>query len=133
MRLLILFLLLLVPSFLAGQGSPASDQSAILPLCGPQPASKPCATKPRPIQTPDPKYSKEAIAARLQGTVVLSLVVGTDGATHDLQVIKPLGKGLDEQAIATVSKWKFEPGIYDGKPVPVRIKVEVGFYLQNRR
>jgi protein TonB len=37
--------------------------------------------------------------------------------------------GLDQQAMAAVSQWRFKPGMKDGKPVPVYANVEVNFRL----
>jgi len=38
--------------------------------------------------------------------------------------------GLDEQAVAAVQKWKFEPGMKDGQPVAVEMSVIVDFQLK---
>jgi TonB family protein len=85
---------------------------------------------PRAIIAPDPEYSTQARKEGIAGTVVLSLVVGPDGDPRDITVARSLGHGLDEQAIAAVKRWKFEPGMKDGKPVAVRLSIEVDFRLQ---
>jgi hypothetical protein len=46
-----------------------------------------------PIQKTDPEYTEEARVAELEGTVVLSGVIGDDGFAHDLEVLRPLGAG----------------------------------------
>ncbi len=84
-------------------------------------------TSPIPIYKPDPPYTEEARVAKRQGTVVLSIVVGADGAVSDTKVIKPIDKGLTENAVQTVKTWKFEPAIKNGKPVPCKVMVEVSF------
>lgn len=84
---------------------------------------------PQLILDPDPEYSDEARKARLEGTVVLWMIVGTDGAAHDIRVKSPLGKGLDEKAIEAVKRWKFKPATKDGQPVAVMVNVEVSFRL----
>jgi TonB family protein len=84
---------------------------------------------PVPIHQPMPAYSKEARNAKLEGTVVLWIVVNADGSVSDVRVIKPLGKGLDEKAVETVKTWKFTPGMRNGVPVPVLMSVEVLFRL----
>ena len=63
------------------------------------------------------------------GTVVLWLVVGSDGKPRDIQVLRTLGLGLDEKAIEAVRNWRFEPAMKDGKPVAAQINVEVNFHL----
>ena len=78
----------------------------------------------------DPEYTTEAQDAKLAGTVLLSVVIGTDGIAHDINVVKPLGMGLDEKAVEAVQKWLFNPGMKNGEPVNVRAQIEVNFRLQ---
>jgi TonB family protein len=75
----------------------------------------------------DPQFSKEADRAKFSGTVLLSLIVDAEGKPQDIKVVKALGMGLDEQAIKALQKWKFRPGMKDGKPVSVRAQVEFNF------
>ncbi len=84
---------------------------------------------PKVAAKSDPEYTQEARAAKLQGPVVLSFVVGLDHMAHDIKVTKSLDPGLDASAIASVKKWKFEPGTKNGKPVPVLAHVQVNFKL----
>jgi TonB family protein len=77
----------------------------------------------------EPEYSEEARKAKWQGTVVLSLVVDENGAAQAIRVTKSLGLGLDQKAIEAVQKWRFKPGMKDGKPVPVVASIEVSFRL----
>jgi len=86
-------------------------------------------TAPVPIYKIEPEYSEEARKAKFQGTVLLAIVVDTDGLAKNIRVIRPLGMGLDEKAIEAVQKWRFRPGYKDGKPVPVMANVEVNFRL----
>ncbi len=84
---------------------------------------------PIPIYKPEPPYSEQARKAKYQGTVVLWIVVDAQGAVQQAQVVKPLGMGLDENAVRTVKTWKFKPAMRNGTPVPVRVMVEVSFRL----
>jgi len=84
---------------------------------------------PVPIFRPEPEYSEEARKAKYQGAVLLSIVIGADGKTSQIRVIKPLGLGLDEKAIEAVLKWRFRPSQKDGRPVAVTANVEVNFRL----
>lgn len=84
---------------------------------------------PKVIYKPDPEYSTEARQAKYQGTVVLSVIVGADGHTRQVQVARSLGMGLDEKAVEAVRQWRFEPAKKDGRPVPVAVDVEVAFHL----
>jgi TonB family protein len=84
-------------------------------------------TAPRVISRVDPEYTDEARRKKINGTVVLSFVVGTDGLVRDISVEKKLGYGLDERAVETVKNWKFEPAMKDGEPFEKRISVEMTF------
>lgn len=77
----------------------------------------------------EPEYSEEARKAKYQGTVVLYVVVDEKGNPRDLKVVRALGLGLDQKAIEAVQKWRFKPGLKDGKPVPVAAQIEVNFRL----
>jgi outer membrane biosynthesis protein TonB len=48
---------------------------------------------------------------------------------QQIKVIRPIGLGLDEKAIDAVHKWRFKPGLKDGKPVAVAATIEVNFRL----
>jgi len=84
---------------------------------------------PKLLYGPDPEYSEEARKAKYQGTVVLWLVVDANGLPQRIRVQRSLGMGLDEEAVAAVQKWRFEPSKKDGHPVAVMINVEVNFRL----
>jgi TonB family protein len=77
----------------------------------------------------EPEYSEEARKAKWQGVVVLSLIVDDQGRPQGLKVVRSLGLGLDQKAIEAVEKWRFKPGMKDGKAVPVFATVEVNFRL----
>ncbi len=76
-----------------------------------------------------PPYSEEGYKLKIQGTVLLQMVVRADGSTDSFKILRGLGYGLDEAAIDTVRKWRFRPGYKDGKPVDVYAQVEVNFRL----
>jgi len=84
---------------------------------------------PVPITKPEPEYSEEARKAKYQGSVTLQIVVNEKGEPTEIRVVKKLGLGLDEKAIEAVSKWRFKPGMKDGKPVAVIATIEVSFRL----
>lgn len=85
---------------------------------------------PKCVYCPSAEYTDKARKAKLQGTVMLAVVVEPDGAVRDANVTKGLGYGLDESAVKTVKKWSFKPAVdRDGNPVPVKLVVEVNFHL----
>ena len=81
------------------------------------------------IYKPDPAYTKEARAAKLQGDVQLKVTVATDGTVSDVKVVRSLDKGLDENAIKALKTWKFLPATKGGKPVPFTSTVDITFKL----
>lgn len=87
-------------------------------------------TAPKPLYHPDPEYTDKARRKKISGTVLLSLVVGSDGLVRDAKVTTSLDKGLDDQALKAVRTWKFEPATKDGKPIAVRISVETSFHIR---
>lgn len=84
---------------------------------------------PTAIYSAAPDYSEKARKKHLQGTVVLSLIVDAEGVPRDIHVTKPLGMGLDEEAVKAVRNWRFKPALEDGKPVTFPTTVEVDFRL----
>lgn len=86
-------------------------------------------SQPAVIYKVDPEYSEEARKAKYSGTVLLSVIVDTEGKAREIRVIKSLGMGLDEKAVEAVEKWKFKPGMKGGQAVNVRAQIEVNFRL----
>lgn len=85
---------------------------------------------PEKIQHVDPVYPELARRARLTGVVVLEATIDTEGNVVDVNVLRGLGLGLDQAAVDAVSKWKYRPTYYNGRPVPVLMTVTVQFQLQ---
>ncbi len=84
---------------------------------------------PSVVYKVEPEYSEEARKAKFQGSVLLSIIVDPSGKPRDVRVIRTCGLGLDEKAVEAVMKWRFRPGLKDGKAVPVAATVEVNFRL----
>jgi len=83
---------------------------------------------PQCIYCPAPRYSGQARKAKVEGTVVLQVVVTTDGRATNVMIVKDPGNGLGMQAIESVREWKFKPALGpDGRPVAVICPVEVTF------
>ncbi len=83
---------------------------------------------------PDPKYTSEAMRAKIQGDVELEATVGVDGKLTNIVITKSLDKvnGLDQIAIETAKTWLFKPGILKatGEKVPVRVTLQMSFTLR---
>ena len=76
------------------------------------------------------KYPAQARRMGIEGKVYVTFVVGKDGALTDVQVLKGIGAGCDEEAIRVLSgapKWK--PGKQRGRPVRVRMQLPIIFKL----
>lgn len=86
-------------------------------------------SEPVPVYTPEADFSDEARRAKYQGVCMISIIVDTHGNAVNPRVIRALGMGLDEKALATVSQYRFKPATRHGLPVPVRITVAVNFRL----
>jgi len=79
-----------------------------------------------------PDYTPEAQAAGIEGEVEMSAVVLTDGTVGEVKITRSLDStyGLDDQAVKATKQWLFEPGKKDGKPVAVRVTIEMRFTLK---
>jgi len=106
----------------AGQPVPASETGGVHVVGGD-------VTPPVPLYKPEPPYSGKARLARYQGTALLFIIVDEQGNVSDIAVVKPLGVGLDEKAVQTVSTWRFRAATRGGVPARVRVLVEVSFML----
>lgn len=85
---------------------------------------------PRPIFQPEAMYSDKARQEKLQGTCVIGLVVDEHGMPQNVHMIKSLEPSMDQNALTTVSRYRFKPGMKkDGTPVPTMITVEIDFHL----
>lgn len=98
---------------------------------GPHPLG-PGVSTPIPIQQVKPQYTANAMRAKVQGIVTLECVVLPDGTVGNVRVIRSLDRqfGLDEEAIAAARRWRFKPGLMNGKPVPVAVSIELTFTLR---
>ncbi len=89
-----------------------------------------CVTGPRAKYAPDPSYPEDERHARHEGTVVLDVIVGSDGLPRDVEVSRTLSPEFDQAAILAVKNWRFTPATRDGKPIAVGIHVQVAFRLR---
>jgi TonB family protein len=86
-------------------------------------------TPPQLLYKVEPEFSEEARKAKHQGIVVLSIEVDATGNVRNIRVLQELGLGLDEKAVKAVSRWRFRPGLFDGKPIATEATVQVNFQL----
>jgi TonB family protein len=81
------------------------------------------------ISKPNPVYTEEARKLRLEGEVLLEVMFGADGHLRVDRVVRGLGHGLDEAAIAAANKIQFKPALRNGSPVDSSAIVHVTFQL----
>jgi TonB family protein len=78
---------------------------------------------------PSPNYTQEARNLQLQGEVLLEVVFAANGQLHVSRVVRGLGHGLDEAAIAAANKIQFKPALREGTPIDSTAVVHVVFEL----
>jgi TonB family protein len=114
-----------------GSGGNTSTASATAPASGVYSVGN-GTSAPVVLTKVDPVYTEQARAAKYGGSVMLSVVINTDGKAENIQIVKALGMGLDENAMACVQQWVFRPGMNQGIPVKVRAQIEVNFRLLDK-
>jgi protein TonB len=77
----------------------------------------------------DPEFSEEARKAKFMGIVTVNLWVDQQGKPENVHVVRGVGMGLDEKAVAAVKQYKFKPAMEGGKPVTVELNIEVNFQI----
>jgi periplasmic protein TonB len=90
------------------------------------------ARAPQVLAQVKPEYPREARWNRLEGMVVVRVVIGTDGRVDrsKTRVVRSVPQ-LDAAAIAAIEQWRFSPAIgHSGQPVRVIIEVPVRFSLR---
>lgn len=101
------------------------------PFDGPRPGW-PGVTTPVVITQVRPQYTPDAMRAKVQGLVMVQCVVLPDGTVGDARIVRSLDPifGLDQEAMTAAKKWRFKPGLLNGKPVPVVVTIELSFTLR---
>jgi len=78
-----------------------------------------------------PEYPEAAIREGTQGTVLLSLFVGSDGKVGRAEIAKTSGNSeLDSSAVEAGKKWQFEPAKCGADAIEARFEVPVKFVIQ---
>jgi protein TonB len=120
-----------VPDSVTGTGSPAApggrgDGETDLPV-----AAGGGVVRPEVIESSRvmPVYPEEAQQAGLEGLVVLKVVIDERGRVGEIEVLRGVGHGLDEAAVAAVRQWRFRPATRDGKPIKVVHVIPFDFRL----
>ena len=75
----------------------------------------------------NPHYPEAMLKEGRSAVVRVDAVVTREGLPKDVQVREPADPTFDEEAVKAVSQWRFKPGTRNGRPVAVRINVELTF------
>jgi len=85
------------------------------------------------VSTFEPQSNQFAQDHGVAGMSLYHVVVGADGKPADIAVARPIGFGLDENAVDSIRKATFSPAMKDGKPVPVLLNLVVEFRIYSKR
>jgi TonB family protein len=81
----------------------------------------------------EPDSNEYAQANGVAGMALYHTVVNTDGKAGEIAIARPIGFGLDENAVAAIRKASFQPAVKDGKPVAVLLDLVVQFRIFSKR
>lgn len=84
-------------------------------------------TPPRVTKQVYPQYSSSR-GVGVEGSVLIETIVSSQGTPKKTHVVRSLDKDLDAAAVEAVNQWLFAPGKKDGKPVAVRVQIELRFH-----
>ncbi len=116
-------------------GIPGGTGSSVLGMSAPPPPPKAEPVRvggdikePKKIKDAKPVYPQVAMAAKVEGMVIIEATIGKDGSVQDAKILRhvPL---LDQAAMDAVKEWKFTPTTLNGQPVEVLMTVTVNFTL----
>lgn len=99
-------------------------------------------TPPPPVYTPggdvkapklthyvEPAFSPSSKEAYVEGVVKISTVITIEGLPTELVVVHGLNTEEDSTALKAAQQWRFDPGTKNGKPVYVKVTLEIEFHL----
>ena len=81
------------------------------------------------ISKPIPNYTEEARRLRIEGEVLLEVVLEASGQVHVMRVVRGLGHGLDDSAVRAAEKIRFKPAMRDGQPADSTAVLHIIFQL----
>ena len=82
---------------------------------------------PRLLNDVPVQYNEFAAEMSVTGVSVVECIVTKNGIPVGFEVVRPLGAGLDESALQSMSRYHFKPAERNGQPVAVSLKLEAGF------
>ena len=82
---------------------------------------------PRIVHQVNPDYSGVR-GVRVKGSIEIAMVITSQGVAKDLRVVQSLHPQVDRCAVEAVKQWRFAPAQKDGKPIAVRLTIELDFH-----
>lgn len=86
--------------------------------------------EPRQIFGIHPEHTPQSRRARVNGVVIIQLVIDREGCVNDIRVLKGEGYGLDEATRSAAKWWVYEPATLRGEPVSVYYYVTTAFRIR---
>jgi TonB family protein len=84
---------------------------------------------PKLLHAKEPEFNDAARGLKYGGEVLINLWLYPDGTVSHLSLVRALGLGLDERALAAVQKYTFSPATMNNKPVLVELNIGVNFQI----
>jgi TonB family protein len=81
------------------------------------------------LSKPVPTYTAEARHLRIEGEVLLEVVLEATGNVHVVRVVRGLGHGLDDEAMRAAAQIRFKPASRDGQPADSTVVLHIIFQL----
>jgi len=81
------------------------------------------------LSKPTPIYTEEARAQRIEGEVLLQVVLEASGKLRVLKIVHGLGHGLDDAAVNAAQQIRFKPALQDGQPSDSTVVLHIIFQL----
>ena len=104
-----------VPAPSTGHSGPAETAAKVLPA--------------EILSKPTPVYTQEARNLRIEGEVLLEVVLGASGKLRVVRVVRGLGHGLDDNAVKAAEQIQFKPAVKDGQPTDSTVVLHIIFQM----
>ena len=116
---------LFTESPLEGEGTPEpilelNLDDVLRPQSEPSQSSRELGITPRLTHCVEPPWTEIARKARIEGAIILEILIREDGTVKDAEVLKGLPFGLSDSAVEAVLSWRYAPVELEGKPVALR-------------
>jgi TonB family protein len=86
-------------------------------------------TAPVVLKQVRPGFTEEALARKIQGEVIVEVLILKDGTVRPMRVVRGLSADLNEKALAAASQWKFIPAKFKGQPVDLIAEIAIDFNI----